>query len=97
MTPIDTPLQALEEAVDRADGVTNLATRIGVAQSTVSMWLARSKNVSGWAVPAENCPAIERETGVRCERLNPRADWAVLRLQTGEWDGAERRTQPTNP
>lgn len=69
---------ALKEAIERAGSQRLLAERISstalpVGQSHVSMWLNR-KNV-----PAEYCPAIERETGVRCERLNPRADWSYLR------------------
>lgn len=33
----------------------------------------------GRQVPAELCPIIERETGVRCEELRPDVQWAVLR------------------
>lgn len=92
--PQDTVLAALDEAIERAHGVTNLAERIGVKQNTVSMWRARALENPSWAVPAENCPAIERETGVRCDRLNPRPDWDFLRMQAGDqsWDGTERRT-----
>lgn len=75
--PPDTPMQALDDAIAICKGVSVLADRIGVAQSTVSMWKARGR------VPAENCPAIERETGVRCERLCPGVPWDVLRLQAG--------------
>jgi DNA-binding transcriptional regulator YdaS (Cro superfamily) len=72
----DSPMVALDEAIATFDTLTIFADRIGVAQSTVSMWKARGR------VPAENCPAIERETGVRCERLRPDVPWDVLRLQT---------------
>lgn len=76
-----TPIEALDEAIRVADGVTALADRIGVRQSVVSMWRTRMKHQGeGAAVPAEYCPAIERETGVKCEYLNPRADWPVLRV-----------------
>jgi DNA-binding transcriptional regulator YdaS (Cro superfamily) len=64
---------ALEEAVKKAEGFGALAKRIGVAASAPSMWRKRG------SVPAEHCPAIERETGVPCERLNPSVDWGVLR------------------
>lgn len=67
-------MQPLEEAIQKAGGVTALASRIGVAASAPSMWKARGR------VPAEHCPAIERETGVRCEELRPDMDWAVLRV-----------------
>lgn len=67
-------MQALDAAIGELS-VAVFAARIGVAQSTVSMWKARGR------IPAENCPAIERETGVRCERLRPDIPWDVLRLQ----------------
>jgi DNA-binding transcriptional regulator YdaS (Cro superfamily) len=71
-------MTALDEAISKFPTVTVFADRIGVAQSTVSMWKARKR------VPAENCPAIERETGVRCERLRPDIPWDVLREQAHE-------------
>jgi DNA-binding transcriptional regulator YdaS (Cro superfamily) len=78
----DTPLKALEEAIEIAKGVSNLAARIERGQSTVSMWLTRgAESPKTWKVPADACPAIERETGVRCERLHPGAAWEVLRMQ----------------
>lgn len=77
--PDDTPMKALDEAIGEL-GVTAFAQRIGVAQSTVSMWKARQR------VPAENCPTIERETGVRCERLCPGVPWGVLRQQAASND-----------
>jgi DNA-binding transcriptional regulator YdaS (Cro superfamily) len=86
-------IKALDEAIDKAGGVGALAGRIGVAASTPSMWRARGR------VPAENCPAIERETGVRCERLRPDIPWDVLRMQCANsepWDGVERRQHKTN-
>jgi DNA-binding transcriptional regulator YdaS (Cro superfamily) len=73
----ETPMQALDAAIGDLT-VAQFAARIGVAQSTVSMWRARGR------VPAENCPAIERETGVRCERLCPTTPWEVLRLQCAD-------------
>lgn len=71
MTPLD-------RAIDAMDGVTALASAIGVGQSTVSMWRTRGR------VPAEHCPAIERATTkagfpVPCEELRPDVDWSVLR------------------
>lgn len=79
MEDTQTPeMQALDEAIQKAGGVGALATRIGLEYgSTVSNWKARGR------VPAEYCPAIERETGVRCERLCRGPDWAFLRLQVG--------------
>lgn len=65
----------LDRAIKAAGGVAALASRIGVVQTAVSNWRSRR------SVPAEHCPAIERETGVRCEDLRPSVDWAVLRDQ----------------
>lgn len=73
--PDDDSMTALQEAIDKAGGVGVLAGKIGVAASVVSMWKKRE------SVPAEYCPAIERETGVRCERLRAGVAWDVLRLQ----------------
>ena len=69
---------ALNEAISIAGSQRALADRItkpglNVGQSTVSNWIARG------VVPADYCPAIERETGVKCERLCPATDWVVLR------------------
>lgn len=71
-------MKALDEAIAAAGGVGALAARIGVAASAPSMWRIRG------SVPAEHCPAIERETGVRCERLNHRVAWDVLRAQVAD-------------
>ena len=68
-------MEALELAINRAGGVATLAARIGVAASAPSMWKSRGR------VPAERCPSIERETGVRCEDLRPDVAWDVLRMQ----------------
>lgn len=57
-----------------------LADAIGVSPKTVWAWLNRE------AVPAEQCPAIEKATNgaVRCEDLRPDVDWAYLRNSTNE-------------
>lgn len=71
-------MDALERAVETLGGVSALAIAIGVAPSAPSMWKSRRN------VPAEHCPAIERETNgaVRCEDLRPDVPWEVLRLQS---------------
>ena len=66
MTPLD-------EAIKEAGSASALAERVGVKQSTPAMWKKRGN------VPAEHCPAIERETGIRCEALRPDVPWEVLR------------------
>lgn len=73
-------LQALEDAIVLCDGVARFANRINVSASAPSMWKKRKR------VPAEHCPAIERETGVICERLRPDVPWDVLRMQAGQVD-----------
>lgn len=89
--PQSEQMKALNEAIATCDNsVTLFAERIGVGQSTVSMWRTRGR------IAADNCPAIERETGVPCERLRPDIPWEVLRLQAanekGEaWDGRTER------
>lgn len=83
-------MRALDEAVEKAGGPSALAAKIGCkSTSTPINWRTRGY------VPAEWCPAIERETGVRCERLCPSVDWAVLRKQPG-WDGVDRRGNEPN-
>lgn len=67
-------MEALDRAIELAGGVSILAGRIGVSASAPSMWRARKR------VPAEYCPAIERETGVPCEALRPDVAWNVLRV-----------------
>lgn len=69
-------MSPLDEAVKRAGGMPELAARIGVVPTAISNWRMRGN------IPAKHCPAIERETGVRCEDLQPNVDWAVLRNQT---------------
>jgi len=66
-------MEAFLRAVEIAGSRLRLAELIGVASSTPGMWAFRKK------VPAEHCPAIERETGVLCEDLRPDVPWGVLR------------------
>lgn len=80
-------MEPLQRAIGTAGGVSALATLLGVSGSAPHMWLTREK------VPAEHCPAIERETRriaiekddaslvVTCEELRPDVAWGVLREQ----------------
>ena len=63
----------LLKAIRIAGGVSAMAKALGLRQSTVSNWLYRGQ------VSAAKCPSIERLTGVKCERLRPDVEWAVLR------------------
>lgn len=67
--------EALAEAIEEAGGQSALARRISrepgaVKQGHVWTWLNRDKQA-----PAEHCPAIERETRVRCEDLRSELTW----------------------
>lgn len=91
MTPVE---KSQSEALDRACKVVGsqsaLATALGgkVKQAHVFYWLETGR------IPAQHCPAIERETRriaeeradptlvVICEELNDQADWAFLRQQS---------------
>jgi DNA-binding transcriptional regulator YdaS (Cro superfamily) len=78
-------ISALDRAAKAVGGLTALAAAIDVKGSTPSMWKARG------SVPAEHCPAIERETRrvaaeqgndsliVTCDELCPDVAWSVLR------------------
>ena len=75
----DTPEQlALDRAVLTAGGKTPLMRKLNerghsiTSHNTISQW-----RLNG--VPADYCPDIEDLTGVRCEELRPRANWAILR------------------
>jgi DNA-binding transcriptional regulator YdaS (Cro superfamily) len=57
-----------------------IARAIGVHAVTLSQWVNGVK-----PVPADRCPAIERETrgGVTCEMLRPDVDW--VRIPDAAW------------
>lgn len=62
-------MDALTRAISAADGVGALARAIGVTQSAVSNWRARSA-----LVPSEHCAAIERATAGAVTRRDLRPD-----------------------
>jgi Uncharacterized protein conserved in bacteria, prophage-related len=61
MTPLDL-------AIERAGGVSKLASFIGRKPNAVSNWRKRR-------IPDEACPDIERATGVVVEALRPDLSW----------------------
>ncbi len=73
-----TPQEALRKAVQIVGSQGSLARKMGngITQAHVHYWLTRAP-----VVPAEHCPTIEHIVGraVRCEDLNPRVNWWVLR------------------
>ena len=58
-------MDALSTAIDRAGGVTALASKLGVVPSAVTNWRRRG------AVPAEYACKIEGATGVTARELRP--------------------------
>ena len=77
-------MDALDKAVEYFKGQGALARAIGVFPQTVHNWMVRGR------VPAEHCPAIERETAgqVTCEQLRPDVDWGYLRATRCEQQAA---------
>ena len=66
--------EALDEAIHKAGGLSPFVQAIHAPSThAVKSW----KRLS--SIPADYCPAIERATGVACERLRPSVDWAYLR------------------
>jgi DNA-binding transcriptional regulator YdaS (Cro superfamily) len=67
----------LDRAIRLCGGITKMAALLGLkSHSVVHQWRLNR-------VPAEHCPAIERETRgqVKCEELRPDVAWSVLREQ----------------
>lgn len=66
-----------------------LARALGITPVLISQWANGVRQV-----PAEYCPAIERQTSgsVRCEVLRPDVDWGYIR--TGEADPDAGRIVP---
>ncbi|RQZ58131.1 Cro/Cl family transcriptional regulator [Burkholderia cepacia] len=64
----------LEEAISKFPSMTAMARDLGLSgYQVIQEWRRQGR------VPAEHCPEIERFTGVRCEKLNSRVDWAYVR------------------
>lgn len=73
MLHMDIQETPLEEAIRIGGGITKLAKDLGLSSHSV---------INGWRltrIPSDHCPNIEALTGVRCERLRPDVNWAVLR------------------
>jgi DNA-binding transcriptional regulator YdaS (Cro superfamily) len=71
--------EAIDEAIEIAGGPTALAR----ALQERGMDVRSHATVNGWrlqaVVPADYCPDIEDITGVPCEALRPRTNWALIR------------------
>ena len=73
-----TPLNAgLAKAAANYATLADFARALGVRYQVVQQWF---KN----GVPLEHCPEIEKLTGVRCEELSDKMDWAYLRATETE-------------
>ena len=86
-------IRYIGNAVAIVGGVNRLACRIGVPVQSVYFWLSGARRI-----PADYCPAIERETehAVRCEDLRPDVDWGVLRSTSAAAAKAVAGTHSTN-
>lgn len=65
----------LKQAIEAAGGVSAIAAHFGISLVSVYEWIKRGY------VPAEKCPEIEKFSSgvVRCEQLNNRVNWSILR------------------
>ena len=68
--------QSISNACAAVGGQSAMAGLLKVTPATVNQWVSGKR-----PVPAERCPAIERETqgAVTCEDLRPDVDWQYLR------------------
>jgi DNA-binding transcriptional regulator YdaS (Cro superfamily) len=74
---------ALEKAIEHFGSLSAMARALQLSgYQVIQEWRRQAR------VPAEHCPTVERLTGVRCEQLNSRVDWAFLR-STGKTKTAE--------
>ena len=83
----ETPVDALAAAIEKADGMAGLASKLRdrktgepVSGARVWNWINRD-----FRAPAEFCPDIEEVTGITCEALRPDVNWGFVR---------NRRDQP---
>ena len=64
-------MKAILAAVEKTEGgQAALAHKIGTSPQVVNQWVKGRR-----PVPARFCPAIEAESGVRCEELLPHLVW----------------------
>lgn len=82
-------MSPLEDAIQRAGGLTRFAKSIGTTPQNATHWRSRG-------VPVERCPDIERETGVPCELLRPDVEWGVLRRGGREGSTSHQPSEAAN-
>ena len=64
-----------------------LARQLERTEAQVSQWCAAPGSTNWRQVPADMCPAIERETGgeVPCEELRPDLTWRRVEDRAWKW------------
>lgn len=67
-------MDAISKAIELLGGARKAAARLGVSVPAVYLWKSGQRTF-----PADLCPLVERETGVRCEEIRPDVEWSVLR------------------
>ncbi|HGO6081867.1 TPA: transcriptional regulator [Burkholderia cenocepacia] len=88
--PFEPGNRDLEAAVAAFPSMTAMARELGLSgYQVIQDWMRRG------IVPAEHCPEIEKRTGIRCEKLNPRIDWAYLRSTAADIVDLPNRTDAT--
>lgn len=68
-----TPKEALQQAIQKAGGTSELARTLQLSGHQVIYQWGLNR------VPAEYCLKLEKITGVPCELLRPDMDWDVVR------------------
>jgi DNA-binding transcriptional regulator YdaS (Cro superfamily) len=77
---------ALEDAISKFPSLAEMARRLGLSSyRVIQEWRRQGR------VPPEHCPKVERETGIPCEGLNDRVNWAYIR------EGGAARLQTASP
>lgn len=64
---------AIDDAIAKMVTAVALADALSITPAAITEW---KKN---GLVPVGQCIAVEKLTGIPCERLNPTCDWAYLR------------------
>lgn len=64
----------IKKAAALAGGTSALARAVQVSAPTVFQWISGER-----PIPLAHCPAIEINTGVRCEQLRPDVEWVRVR------------------
>lgn len=74
-----TPDKIIKLVLAKGGSASGIAARIGgdVTRQNVEHWLKTGK------FPEKHCPALEREYGIRCERLRPDLRW--VRVPDADW------------